>query len=278
MAIANLYNLLNIPDYSEISIVKKSFRQLALKYHPDRNPEPESAEKFKTLLKAYEILSDNQLKLNYDRKLSTGFEHDFTVAVPQESDFAIRKREYERMRREKEALREVQSITAYENSLKVMPIKGRFVLLGLIFVTGIFTILEDWYSGGIKIGLGAILFFVSAFVIWNELYKYYWHQSLTNVRYKDRYDNKAYRLFLTVLFGGLFTIYGLIRVKKIWHMYFFGEVIYAQVFYNSRELKYKFNEADYIVELNSMPYDLKNESKVLIKISTKEPIIWEFAE
>lgn len=62
------YEILGVSrDASEIEI-KKTFRQLALKYHPDRNPEnKESEEKFKEINEAYSCLIDSQKRANYDR-------------------------------------------------------------------------------------------------------------------------------------------------------------------------------------------------------------------
>jgi molecular chaperone DnaJ len=62
------YEILGISrDASEIDI-KKAFRQLALKYHPDRNPEDkESEEKFKEINEAYSCLCDSEKRSNYDR-------------------------------------------------------------------------------------------------------------------------------------------------------------------------------------------------------------------
>ena len=64
-----LYDTLGVkPDASETEI-KKSYRKLALKYHPDRNKDnkEECEAKFKEISAAYEILSDSEKRSNYDK-------------------------------------------------------------------------------------------------------------------------------------------------------------------------------------------------------------------
>lgn len=70
------YNMSNKRDYYEVlgiskgadeAAIKKAYRQMAKKYHPDVNKEPDAAEKFKEVNEAYEILSDPQKKAAYDQ-------------------------------------------------------------------------------------------------------------------------------------------------------------------------------------------------------------------
>ncbi len=64
---ANLYSILELPVFSDIQEVKKSFKKLALKYHPDVNKQdPQTEEKFKRINHAYQILSDGTRKKRYD--------------------------------------------------------------------------------------------------------------------------------------------------------------------------------------------------------------------
>ncbi|WP_299327594.1 molecular chaperone DnaJ [uncultured Helicobacter sp.] len=69
------YEILEIERTSDKEIIKKAYRKLALKYHPDRNPDDKSAEeRFKQINEAYEILSDDEKRQIYDRYGKDGLE------------------------------------------------------------------------------------------------------------------------------------------------------------------------------------------------------------
>lgn len=62
------YELLEVSRNASDAEIKKAYRRLAMKYHPDRNPGDTSAEeKFKEIQKAYNILSDKQKRAAYDQ-------------------------------------------------------------------------------------------------------------------------------------------------------------------------------------------------------------------
>ncbi|ADM08906.1 Heat shock protein DnaJ [Parvularcula bermudensis HTCC2503] len=62
------YDLLGVERSADGAAIKSAFRKLAMKYHPDRNPGDEAAEKkFKEIGEAYEVLSDDQKRAAYDR-------------------------------------------------------------------------------------------------------------------------------------------------------------------------------------------------------------------
>ena len=61
------YETLGIPKGATEAEIKKAYRKLALKYHPDRNPDnKEAEEKFKEVAEAYQVLSDPKKKAEYD--------------------------------------------------------------------------------------------------------------------------------------------------------------------------------------------------------------------
>jgi len=68
MAKRDYYEVLGVDKSSDSSAVKKAYRKIAMKYHPDKNPGNKEAEdKFKEAAEAYEVLSDGDKKARYDR-------------------------------------------------------------------------------------------------------------------------------------------------------------------------------------------------------------------
>ncbi|MBN2768408.1 MAG: DnaJ domain-containing protein [Campylobacterales bacterium] len=63
----SLYETLDVSENASADEIKKAYRKLARKYHPDINKDPAAQEKFKEINAAYEVLSDPQKKKQYDQ-------------------------------------------------------------------------------------------------------------------------------------------------------------------------------------------------------------------
>lgn len=79
MAQTDYYKVLGLDKKATPDEIKKAFRKLAVKYHPDRNPNDKAAEdKFKEINEAYAVLSDPQKKEQYDTFGSSGFHKQYS--------------------------------------------------------------------------------------------------------------------------------------------------------------------------------------------------------
>lgn len=68
MAKRDYYEILGLDKSASADEIKKAYRKVAIKYHPDKNPDnPEAEEKFKEAAEAYEVLSNAEKKQRYDQ-------------------------------------------------------------------------------------------------------------------------------------------------------------------------------------------------------------------
>lgn len=77
------YEIMELPKSATTEEIKKAYKKLAIKWHPDKNPDNKEAatEKFRDISEAYEILSDEEKRKKYDLyghdgpKVSSGFKY-----------------------------------------------------------------------------------------------------------------------------------------------------------------------------------------------------------
>lgn len=81
MKFKDYYKILGLAENADLKEIKTVYRKLAVKYHPDKNPEPGAEEKFKEVAEAYEVLKDKGRRAEYDkmRRYGSGSSDGFDV-------------------------------------------------------------------------------------------------------------------------------------------------------------------------------------------------------
>ncbi|MBN3298378.1 dnaJ homolog subfamily B member 9a [Amia ocellicauda] len=78
LAKKDYYDILGVPKDASERQIKKAFHKLAMKYHPDRNKSPNAEVKFREIAEAYETLSDEKRRRQYDQIRFGSFPNDGT--------------------------------------------------------------------------------------------------------------------------------------------------------------------------------------------------------
>ncbi len=80
VTVSDYYKILGVEKSASEDDIKKAYRKLALKYHPDRNQgDTKAEEKFKEISEAYAVLSDTQKRQEYDAFGQTGFNQRYSA-------------------------------------------------------------------------------------------------------------------------------------------------------------------------------------------------------
>jgi molecular chaperone DnaJ len=88
MAKKDYYEVLGLSRQASNEELKKSFKKLAMKYHPDRNPDnPKAEDSFKEAKEAYEVLSDSNKRSAYDQFGHAGVDQSVGGGAEGFSDF-----------------------------------------------------------------------------------------------------------------------------------------------------------------------------------------------
>jgi curved DNA-binding protein CbpA len=152
----NYYEVLGISAQATVAEIKSAFKQLALRYHPDRNPNnPEAEEKFKIINLAYHTLSNAESKLRYDQKLFQQYTNE-EERLREAYREAARRRAYYQSRRPQSIYDRLgrfgwqdssQSSAPYKIDKDYFKVQAYTLLLFLLIagsVMGVFRLIDYW--------------------------------------------------------------------------------------------------------------------------------------
>lgn len=140
----SFYKVLGLQDYASLSEVRRAFKQLAVRYHPDKNPGNRQAEElFKEISNAYNVLGEADSKQHYDIKLS-GINMFLKENKEDDTEERRKKMREELLRRRKK--KEEDKIIDDWNRLNTgTPLWMKHLLNYALIATGAIFIFQNWF-------------------------------------------------------------------------------------------------------------------------------------
>lgn len=171
------YKILEINFGADTTEVKKAYRRLAMKYHPDKNKATDAAQQFIEITEAYEVLCDNAKKAYYDNIYR---EYSFTKQTTIQTESRYQQKQQTWTDYGKEKAKEYSNMSYDEFSKRILDelkigagyLPNIFTIgLLLIGAIGMFTVLPKAFSDGGGMGLFVLLMIVGLGFLVYHLYK-----------------------------------------------------------------------------------------------------------
>lgn len=140
----SFYSVLGLQDYASLTEVRRAFKQLAVRYHPDKNPGNRHAEElFKEISNAYNVLGEADSKQHYDLKLS-GI-NMFLKENKGEDEEEQRKKKREELLRWRKKKEEEKITNDWTRLNTGTPLWMRHLLNYALMATGAILVFQSWF-------------------------------------------------------------------------------------------------------------------------------------
>jgi curved DNA-binding protein CbpA len=133
--VKDYYAILGVPPSASAGEIKRAFRRLAVRYHPDKNPSEDAAPLFHDINEAYDVLGDPEKRALYDLRKENPFVEILSQAPPTHPDPAYRRRAYQPPRKREPP---ASYILMRDNLKHVMWISRVGLLLSTLFFVDYF--------------------------------------------------------------------------------------------------------------------------------------------
>ncbi|MEM1134889.1 MAG: DnaJ domain-containing protein [Bacteroidota bacterium] len=142
----NLYNILGVSEAAGTEEIKKAYKKLAIKYHPDKNPDNNAAEEsFKKVNNAYQILSDVQKRAQYDLLRHYHQFQNTTTYTDHNNKYSstYRQATYEERKR-----RAAYNATSYAEERRKVAREsytiGTILIVGILVIVGVYAFISSY--------------------------------------------------------------------------------------------------------------------------------------
>jgi hypothetical protein len=268
--------------YADANLVKRRYRELALLYHPDKNPNNKVAEEyFKILTQGYNILSEPEKKAEYDELLKNYYARQ-TQSSQQRPSRNKQTELKEKLKRHAENQRQ-RIIDEYMRAENVLSYKKRYVLSILVFCVGLLICYNNWFLNFLDfkimyIVVGSFLFGLGAYMIANIVYKRRIFKKAMSIQDIGR-EAGPVRLFVVLFLITPVFFLLLMQVTKAVHLnYFYDVTVVDRVVEYNEMVTYNYfvNGQEISRQAESIPgYDYSNKIGLRVKYSRINPNISE---
>lgn len=285
MAFYDFYKILGVSHTASAEEIKQKYRQLALKFHPDKNPSPQAEEIFKLIVTAYEHLSDEEKRKTYDRKLvAAAFEAQRESKQDLEKE-VVRRRKYgvSSMKRRTHQQETAEQIAYYEHRISRMPYSMRVGLTAFTALLSWLLFVKNWFIN--QEGLEFLYAFAGAtgFLIFSGMAFNEWYLELTYKLNTGRLfynvEQRVIRTLLITLCAGYLMVYITSQWRYSYHLKHFPVQTLATVDAVADYrigIRYSTAEGE-VVKSMSMPFparifaQLFPEKRVPVTYSSEDP-------
>jgi len=265
--------------FADVSEVKKKYRELALLYHPDRNPKNRHSEEyFKVITQGYSILNEPTKKTVYDDLLRNYYQKKELT-----KDNPLKKQNIgEKIMRNRERQRN-EIIAEYVKAENDFPHKYRLILAVCVFISGVLMAYNHWFINYFKFDTmyvigGFIIFGFGTYLIANNIYQRESFKHALNLKHGG-VSARAVKAFMILFFMTpiLFSIL-IYATEKIHLKYFYAVTVVKKVSFFREEVMYHYeiNNVEIARRAEAVPGETYlNYSKMRVKFSRINPNISE---
>ncbi|MBO6516305.1 MAG: J domain-containing protein [Bacteroidia bacterium] len=284
----NCYKILEVPDFSDSAVIRKSYLKLAKRYHPDVAG-PSAGERFKVISMAYDTLTDPKAKRIHDQRLRYGGVLKKTPTKPKTDDRRRSSEDIAKKRAEYERVKLHNDLAYYKRQNERLPYRFRAVGWGVLGFLGWQLVYQNWFVNEegfdfVLAFIGILTFIISGVGILSVTYKLFRFQHFTGGPVS--FFKKSARITGVYLLLGILLLPVLNVFRKSYHLRNYGvyEVVRFESRNNSPEvsLVYRTNEHPSVIvkKVTLRDEHIYNWEKrwVLVKLSKANPRIIELVE